>query len=49
MKSISARNSIITVDLRSKFLKQLAKLPEANQETGEHARDQCVMWYEDDR
>lgn len=32
MKSISARNSIITVVLRSKFLKQLAKLPEANQE-----------------
>ena len=48
MKSISARNSIITVDLRSKFLKQLAKLPEANQETVKQAINTYVNSKDDE-
>lgn len=48
MKSISARNSIITVDLRSKFLKQLAKLPEANQEAVKQAINTYVNSKDDE-
>lgn len=48
MKSISARKPIITVDLRSKFLKQLAKLPEANQEKVKQAINTYVNSNDDD-
>ena len=48
MKSISARKPIITVDLRSKFLKQLAKMPEANQEKVKQAINTYVDSNDDD-